>query len=272
MKIKAPRSLAQCLKKSSPSIIAVVASAGVVGTAILAIKATPKAIEEVKASSRCNHDGDPYAATLSEKVKSALPYYAPAIAMGVATIVCIMASNLLNRRQQASVAAAYNLISRQYDQYKKKTQEIYGRETHDRIMRELAVEKVDDDHTIFSPSIIGSGSLDFEDAPEERLLFYDGLSERYFESTIGKVLQAEYHLNRNLCLRGNVSLNEFYNFLDIEEVPGGDDIGWFIDDDEIYWIDFAHSKMEIDDGPDRSPIQAWIIDPEHGPKKPAENW
>lgn len=272
MKTKAPRSIAQCLKKSSPTLVAIVASAGVVGTAILAVKATPKALEKIQTDSRRNHEGDPNAATLKEKVKSALPCYVPAIAMGTATIVCIMASNHLNHRQQASMAAAYNLISKQYDQYKRKVKEICGQETHDRIMRELSAEKVDDNHAIFAEGGFYSSDLDFEGAQEERRLFYDRLSERHFESTIGKVLQAEYHLNRNLCLRGNVSLNEFYSFLGIDPVEGGDDIGWFIDDDEIYWIDFSHPKTEIDDGLDREPIPCWIIDPVFDPKAPADNW
>lgn len=268
MKTKVPRSIAQCLKKSSPTLVAIVASAGVVGTAILAVKATPKALEKIQTDSRRNHEGDPNAATLPEKVKSALPCYIPAIAMGTATIVCIMASNHLNRRQQASMAAAYNLISKQYDQYKRKVKEICGQETHDRIMRELSVEKVDDNHSISSaPCLMCDADLDFEGAEEERRLFYDRLSERHFESTIGKVLQAEYHLNRNMCLGGSVSLNDFYELLGLEPVDGGDDIGWFVSD-ELYWIDFSHPKTEIDDGLDREPILCWIIDPVFDPKVP----
>lgn len=271
-KSKALTSLAQRLKHSSPTLVAIVASAGVVGTAVLAVKATPKALEKIQNDSRKNHDGDPNAATLPEKVKSAWTCYIPAAAVGTATILCIFGSNALNRKQQASLAAAYNLVSKQYDQYRNKVKEICGVETHDRIMRELAVEKVDEDHIINADGGFYCSGLGFEHAIEERRLFYDRFSERYFESTIGKVLEAEYHLNRNLTLRGNVSLNEFYSFLGIDPIEGGDDIGWFIDDDEIYWIDFNHPYIQVDDGPVRDPIDCWIVDPVFDPHAPAENW
>lgn len=145
-------------------------------------------------------------------------------------------------------------------------------ETHNRIMRELAVEKVNEDHVINADGGFYCSDLGFEHATEERRLFYDRFSERYFESTIGKVLEAEYHLNRNLTLRGNVSLNEFYSFLGIDPIEGGSDIGWFIDDDEIYWIDFNHLYRQVDDGPVNDPIDCWIIDPVFDPRVPAENW
>lgn len=260
------------LKKASPTILTCLGAIGVVATAILAVKATPKAMELVKADSRKNHDGDPNAATRVEVVKSCWKCYIPAAVTGAATITCIFGANILNRRQQASLASAYALVSRQYSDYKRKVKELYGQETHDRIIKELAAEKVDKDHVTTTSSGFCSSDLDFEGTTEETRLFYDRISSRYFESTIGKVLQAEYHLNRNLTLRGNVSLNEFYSFLGIEAIPEGDDVGWFIDDDEIYWIDFSHPYMPIDDGLSRKAIEAWVIDPVFDPRHPAANW
>lgn len=260
------------LKKASPTILSCLGAIGVVATAVLAVKATPKAMELVKSDSRKNHDGDPNAATKVEVVKSCWKCYIPAAVTGAATITCIFGANILNRRQQASLTSAYALVSRSYSDYKRKVKELYGQETHDRIIKELAAEKVDKDHIILSSGGFYGSDLDFEGATEETRLFYDRISDRYFESTIGKVLQAEYHLNRNLTLRGNVSLNEFYSFLGIETIPEGDDVGWFIDDDEIYWIDFNHPYMPIDDGLTRKAIEAWIIDPVFDPHHPAANW
>lgn len=50
-------------KKYSPVALSCVASVGVIVTVVTAVKATPKAVELVKADSRKNHDGDPYAYT-----------------------------------------------------------------------------------------------------------------------------------------------------------------------------------------------------------------
>lgn len=55
------------LKKYSPVALSCVASVGVIVTVVTAVKATPKAVELVKADSRKNHDGDPYAYTKKKR-------------------------------------------------------------------------------------------------------------------------------------------------------------------------------------------------------------
>ena len=62
--------IGRSLKKASPTILTCIGAAGVVATAVLAVKATPKADSLIKADSRRNHDGDPYAAPKLEAVKS----------------------------------------------------------------------------------------------------------------------------------------------------------------------------------------------------------
>lgn len=107
------------------------------------------------------------------------------------------------------------------------------------------------------PSSIGD--FGFEDANEEIRLFYDSFAERYFKSTISRVLQAEYHLNRNFLFVGYVSLNQFYKFLGIDETPLGDTVGWNSCNGDIYWIDFSHSKAKVDDGLNGE-VECYIID------------
>lgn len=69
--------IGRSLKKASPTILTCIGAAGVVATAVLAVKATPKADSLIKADSRRNHDGDPYAATKLEAVKSCWKCYIP---------------------------------------------------------------------------------------------------------------------------------------------------------------------------------------------------
>lgn len=188
--------IGRSLKKASPTILTCIGAAGVVATAVLAVKATPKADSLIKADSRRNHDGDPYAATKLEAVKSCWKCYIPAAATGVATIICIFGANTLNKKQQASLASAYALVNRSYSDYKHKLKELYGEDAHKKIMESIAAEKSS------MPPITATGgfsnsSLEFEDANEEQRLFYDSFSKRYFQATISQVLQAEYHINRN---------------------------------------------------------------------------
>lgn len=257
------------IKKASPTILTCVGAVGIIATSVLTAKATPKALECIKEAKESKNGEE---LTAFETVKACAPCYIPAAVTGIAAIGCVFGANILNKRQQASLASAYALLNRSYNDYKNKLKELYGQEAHDRIIKELAVEKTDPNHYIQARGGFYISTLDFEGATEEKRLFYDRLSERYFESTIGKVLQAEYHLNRNLSLRGDVTLNDFYSFLGIDPVPEGNCVGWYIDDEEIYWIDFNHPYMPIDDGPSHEPIDVWVIDPVFDPRSPSENW
>ena len=129
MKPKLSQKVGRALKKASPTILTCIGAVGVVATAVLAVKATPKALEMVRADSRKNHDGDPHAATKVEVVKSCWKCYIPAAVTGAATIACIFGANTLNRRQQASLASAYALVNRSFMEYKNKVKELYGQET-----------------------------------------------------------------------------------------------------------------------------------------------
>ena len=91
--------------------------------------------------------------------------------------------------------------------------------------------------------------------PEVSRTFYDSFSQRYFESTIEKVIQAEYHLNRNFMFAGVIPLNDFYEFLGLEKTELGDAVGWSNCNGDIYWIDFDHHRLTLDDG-----MEIYVID------------
>ena len=111
--------------------------------------------------------------------------------------------------------------------------------------------------SISSPSFISNSSLDFGEGmePEITRTFYDSFSQRYFESTIEKVIQAEYHLNRNFMFAGVIPLNDFYEFLGLERTDFGDKVGWSSVNGDIYWIDFNHHRLTLEDG-----MEIYIID------------
>ena len=88
MKPKLSQKVGRAFQKASPTILTCIGAVGVVATAVLAVKATPKALEMVRADSRKNHDGNPHAATKVEVVKSCWKCYIPAAVTGAATIAC----------------------------------------------------------------------------------------------------------------------------------------------------------------------------------------
>lgn len=238
------------LKQYAPLFLSALAGIGVVGTAILSSKATIK-YEQIQ--KECDKENTPL-----DKVRIAAPIYLPTIALSAATIVCIFGSSMLNRRQQASLISAYAMLNQAYKDYKNKVIELYGEDTHRKIVETIAIEKAKDVH-ISAPTLMTNCDLAIEQNDGSPKLFYDEYSNRYFEKTIEQVLTAEYHLNRNYCLCGGVSLNEFYEFLGLKPTDIGESLGWSIDD-EVYWIDFNHYKVTLDDG-----LECYILEMPFGP-------
>lgn len=221
------------LKKNASTILTYAGGVGVVTTAVLAVKATPKAltlIEELK-----REKGEEL--TKLETVRIAGPVYIPAVLTGAATVACIFGANVLNKRKQASLMSGYALLDTAFKEYKNKVEELYGKEATEHIKEELAKDEYEE--------------TDF-DMDDDKQLFYDEFSRRYFQSTIEDVQRAEYHLNREINMRGWFELNEFYELLDIPQLEGGEGLGWSeggnLDRYWQAWVDFNHSKVVMDDG------------------------
>lgn len=86
------------------------------------------------------------------------------------------------------------LLNDSYNNYKDKLKELYGEEAHHKIVDAIAAEKAKDVY-ITSTGLVRNSSLDFDEHdPNDERLFYDAYSNRYFESSINRVIQAEYHL------------------------------------------------------------------------------
>lgn len=238
------------VKRNSATILTCAGGAGVVATSVMAVKATPKAMKLLEEAKK--EKGEEL--TKMETVKVVGPTYIPTIITGAATLACIFGANILNKRQQAALMSAYALLDTKYKEYKDKVKELYGEETHNEIINAIAVEKADKVN-VHAECLCANCDLSLEENDGEPKLFYDEHSNRYFETTIEQVIQAEYHANRNFTLRGYVYLNEFYEFLGLELTEYGDVMGWAINDDEIYWIDFNHRKVVMDDG-----LEVYIIE------------
>lgn len=223
-------------------ILAIVSSVGVIATGMATAKAVPKAMKlQKKAEQKKGSE-----LTKKEKVKASMPAYILPIVFGVATITCIMGNSILSERQQASLASAYSLLSMTYSKYRNKVREIYGEEAHQEIMRSIMV---DQNHEVWGMGIAGPVSTTVNDTDDEVCLFYDALSNRYFETTKVKVLEALFHLNRNYVLGGLlVDVNTWYYMLGIPEMSKFDELCWASVDD-VRFIDYNIYKAPLEESP-----------------------
>lgn len=241
----------QFIKRNASTILTCVGAAGVVVTAIMAAKESPKALSLLEDAK--HEKGEDL--TKWEKVKITGPIYAPSIITGAATIACIFGSNLISKHQQAALMSAYALLDNSYKEYKKKTDELYGEEAGKHIRSEIAKDKYS-----------GDGKM----LDDNKELFFDFYSGRYFESTKETVMWAQYETNRAMYVNGAVCLNEYYNFLGLEEKAEYENIGWSCCLlEEAYWhpwIEFDYEETTIDEESEHSEgIECTII---HLPMEP----
>lgn len=226
-----PKVIKRKIGRAAPSILSILASAGVVGSVVLAIKATSKAEKMLEESKRCFPRK-----TKTEIFTDVLPLYLPTIICGASTISCIIGANRLGHQQRLSLVGAYAMLDQSYKDYQKKVKKMLGEDGE----KEIRDELIKDDLAEYEP-----GESDLP-------LFYDIYSKRYFNRSMEEVIEAEYHVNRNFILKWAVDLNEFYRFLGLEPTDFGKTVGWSCtkgyEEYGYQWIDFQHELVKTDDG------------------------
>lgn len=225
--------LALFTKENASSILTGVGAVGVVATAVTTAKATPKAMALIQNAE--NQKNEELSAL--DKIIIAGPAYIPSILIGASTIACIFGANHLNKQKQEAITAAYMMLDNSYKKYKDKVKEVCGEETEQKIREEIAKDGFE---------------IEYSDIDSEKKLFYEPISERYFESTIEEIQRAEYELNHKLILNDYANINDFYKLLGLAPTKVGDKIGWSTYAGYVCygysWIDFKHDSIELDGG------------------------
>ncbi len=228
--MKLTKTCAKFLHKHGGTILVVAASVGVGLTMWETGKATVKATTLV-AMNKDENLGK------KEVIRDCWKFYIPAAILGGGTIACILGSNVLNKKQIASLTAGYMALGKAYQEYRQKVIENIGIEKEAEIQEQINEEKL--------PEVR-------EKMEEEKLLCYDPISKRYFHATEVELTDAFYNLNRDFALNGEVSLNDLYSYLGLDYIPEGDTTGWCSDylanEWEYYWIDFRYYEQKTDDG------------------------
>ena len=193
------------LKAHSPTILTVIGSTGVVITAVLAVKGTPKALKLIEEAKMTKGDE----LTVGETVQVAWKPYIPAAISCVSTILCIVGANYLNIQKQKNLMSAYMLLDNAFKEYRNRVSERYGEEVDEEFSHDLVRNQLEEMEGIYTET-----------------LFFEFNSMRFFEANIHKVLQAECKAKIQFEECGHLTLNEYYSYLGIEPSPYGETIGW----------------------------------------------
>jgi hypothetical protein len=203
--------------KHSPEILTGLGIVGFITTTVLAVKATPKALELIEDK---KNELEVDKLTPIETVKTTWKCYVPMGVSGVTSIACVLGAHSVHARRNAALATAYKLSETAFLEYQQKVVETIGDKKE-----KLIKEAIDKDHLEKNP--VSSSEIIVTGKGTTR--FYDMHSGRYFESTIDLLDKAVNNINREMLLHDYISLNEFYDELDLPRTNLGDDLGWSID-------------------------------------------
>ncbi len=198
---------------NSPMILTGMAVAGVVTVAVLAAKASPRAVQDIQQAE--SERVEPL--STAEKVTLTYHYFIPAAVAGSLTIGAIIMAQSINSRRQAAFISAYTIAESRFRDYQQKVVDKMGEAKEQEVRDDIAQDYV-------NANPINNSTLIVND--NDTQAFMDIMSGRHFLSSVEKVRKAENKLNYQLNNDAYASLNDFYDALGIPHISMGEELGW----------------------------------------------
>lgn len=248
------------LKKHSPEILVVAGVVGIVTSTVMACKATTKVndiVDEAKETVDTIHnsvgkglrtsDGEEYTQEVANK-DLAIVYtqtgwkfvklYGPAVALGVASIGCMIGSNQILRKRNVALAAAFTAVDTSFKDYRGRLIDRFGKdldrelrfgikakEVEERVVDEngnettvtKTVEVIDPNvaHSMYSV-VFCEGNTGWTKNPELNKVF---------------LIQQQNWANDKLRLKGYLTLNDVYEMVGAPTTSYGQIAGWVYTED-----------------------------------------
>lgn len=234
------------MSKHSPEILTGVGIAGMLSSTILAIKATPKAMEKIQA--RCEEE-QVDELSFGEKVKTTITCYIPTIITSVVSSGCVVAGLSVNLRRNAGLALATSVAETTLHEYQNRVIGMIGEEKNREVMREVSQARAEKAVVEVPKSeqkviLTGNGNT----------LCLDSMTGRYFKADVSKIDKALNAFNKDLRNEMYKPLNDFYMSLGLPTTDVGDILGVFIDRG---YLDITYSSQLTDD---HEPVLVLVYD------------
>ena len=213
----AARTAKQIAEKNAPKIFAGIGIGLGAGTVAMTVRGTVKAVEIVKDLKK--EKGEPL--TKKEVVKGVWKQYVPAASLGLAATACVIGSVHISARRLAVMTAAYSMSEDSLEKYKAKARELLGEKKEEELRGEI-----NQDYVNANPPSQETGIV--KQTGGGKTLCLDKYTGQYFWSDADTIQRVINQVNNLLLHDYQVSLNELYMELGIEQAKFGDEYGWNI--------------------------------------------
>lgn len=199
--------------------------AGMVIAGITAVRVTPKAsmlLEERRCSKHDayleNTEANPQL-TIKDYIQVTWKYYLPPIALATVSAGAIIFAHKVDRKENAALAAAYAISESRLKEYSEKVLETVGEKKEKEVRNAIDKDRVNNNQPVDS-EIISTGQGD--------TLCMDAWNGRYFYSDIEVLRRAAVDLSRAVLNDETVTLNDFYDRINLPMTKNGDFFAWEI--------------------------------------------
>ena len=243
------KDIGNAVQKHSPEILTGFGIAGFVTTTVLAVKATPKALQLIDEKKMeifddldprdipgNNADYHDISLKPTEVIKSAWKPYIPAVITGIASAACLIGANSVNAKRNAALATAYKLSETALINYKEKVIETIGEKKETEVRKKVAQKHIDESPAPSKEIVVIGG---------DEVLFLDAISKRSFKSTGNDIDAIVNKLNADMVTgEPYISLSQFYDEVGLSHTANSDEIGWSLFHGGTIQIDYTPGITE----------------------------
>ena len=242
-------------KKHSPEIMVIGGVVGVVGSTVLACKATTKLsgileeskenVDQIKDYVEENGYSEKYseedykkdlAITYTQTAVKVAKIYAPAVILGTLSITSILAGHNITRKRNLALSAAYVAIDKSFKEYRARVVERFGekldKELRYNIKQGESEEIVRNDE---GGEEVVKSTTEYADPntySEFARFFDDGCLgwTKDPEANLTFLKQQQNYASDKLKRKGFLFLNDVYSMLGIQPTKAGQIVGWIYDE------------------------------------------
>lgn len=238
-------------KKNSPHIFFVGGVVGIIGSGVMACRATLKleeTLDEIKTdidtAKEINKDGSDTEIEAAYKnlgyisVKSTLAVgrlYGPSIALGAVSVAALTGSHIQLTRRNTALSATLAMVTKAYDEYRHRVQEEIGEKRELDIYHGVKKKEIEEDGKKKTVKVADPNAC----SPYAR--FFDSANinwENNSEYNFMFITCQQNYANDKLRAQGHVFLNDVYDWLGFERTSAGAIVGWVRDGDGDGYVDF----------------------------------
>lgn len=216
------------------ALLTVTSCIGVAATGLMAIRDTKKS-EKI---SEYQDEKD-----LKLYFKRKICDYIPTIAVGGATVGCIVTNHVLTAKEFKALTTVAASTAALLEKYKVAIEEEFGKDGAEKVVRNVANKRFKEVGGVAGTDVL------LDDGSE---LFYMEFNDTFFRSSKTKVLNALYEFNKEFAENQEISVSRLEELLEIEpNVRFWDEdygFSYHMLEDETKWINFDIIEAETEGG------------------------